>query len=391
MRALSAAIFITIALGLTSSIHYYFWARLVRDTALGQPWATLLTVAIALLGTSIPLGMLLRFQTDSPPRALLAVAYLWMGGMFLLLVGLGAGDLARGIYKVAHRLITDQGLEPGRRLALARLVGGVAGMLALGEGTVGFLATRKRTAVKEVVIRLPRLDPRLAGTTLVAISDVHLGDELGREFLSQVVETINGLKPDLVAVVGDLVDGSVKELRETAAPLANLSSRLGTFFVTGNHDYYSGAVDWISELERLGVRTLRNERVTLGGSAGGSFDLAGVEDPTGHSYGTPPDIAKALQNRDLAHPVILLSHQPKLFPEAVRNGVDLQISGHTHGGQIWPFGYLVKLQQGFLAGLIRRGASQLYVSCGTGYWGPPMRVGAPAEITRIILQPEGSA
>jgi uncharacterized protein len=199
------------------------------------------------------------------------------------------------------------------------------------------------------------------------------------------VNTINGLQPDLVAIVGDLVDGTVDELGEAAAPLRDLVSRHGTFFVTGNHEYFSGAQPWLAELSRLGVDPLRNERLTIS-RGGASFDLAGVNDVTGRNYGDGPDLAKALDGRDAATPVVLLAHQPVQAVEAAKLGVDLQLSGHTHGGQMWPFNYVVTLQQPFVSGLATVDGMPVYVSNGAGFWGPPVRVGAPPDVTLVELR-----
>jgi predicted MPP superfamily phosphohydrolase len=179
-------------------------------------------------------------------------------------------------------------------------------------------------------------------------------------------------------------------LRPALAPLAGLRARHGAYFVTGNHEYYSrsGAHSWMDELERMGLRVLRNQRVAIG-SGTESFDLAGVPDHGAIRFpddGPAEDIAGALAGRDPSRAVVLLAHQPIAIHQAASLGVDLQLSGHTHGGQIWPWGALVRLQQPFIRGLHRIGESQLYVSCGTGFWGPPMRLGAPAEITEIILR-----
>jgi predicted MPP superfamily phosphohydrolase len=211
---------------------------------------------------------------------------------------------------------------------------------------------------------------------------------VGRAFIEDLVGRVNALAPDIVAITGDLVDGSVVELREAVAPLAGLRARHGVYFVTGNHEYFAGAGPWLDELARLGVRVLRNERVTIG-AGDEAFDLAGVDDHSAERYGGLPGdeaVARALGGRAAGREVVLLAHQPKSFAAAARHGVGLQISGHTHGGQLWPFGAIVRLAQPFVAGLHRRGDAQIYVSRGTGYWGPPMRLGAPAEITEIVLR-----
>jgi uncharacterized protein len=221
----------------------------------------------------------------------------------------------------------------------------------------------------------------------VQITDVHIGPILGRTFARAVTERVNSLAPDAVAVTGDLVDGSVNLLRDEVAPFGELSGKDGVFFVTGNHDYYSGADSWTGHLASLGLRPLRNEHVTITRN-GASFDLAGVEDA--HASQVDPrrreDVRAALAGRDSDRPVVLLAHDPTTFRRASAAGVDLQISGHTHGGQIWPFTYAVRAVIPWVAGVYRKGASAIYVSRGTGFWGPPMRFGAPAEITEIVLR-----
>jgi predicted MPP superfamily phosphohydrolase len=203
-----------------------------------------------------------------------------------------------------------------------------------------------------------------------------------------VVKRVNDLRPDVIAITGDLVDGNVDELREHVAPLGDLKAELGVFFVTGNHEYYSGPDAWIRELARLNVRVLRNERVELERD-GVTIDLAGVDDYSsrGLAQGHGPDLPRALEGRDGSRALVLLAHQPRAFVEAAKLGVGLQLSGHTHGGQIWPWNWFVRLQQPYVAGLHREGDAQIYVSRGTGYWGPPMRVAAPAEITQLVLEP----
>jgi predicted MPP superfamily phosphohydrolase len=208
--------------------------------------------------------------------------------------------------------------------------------------------------------------------------------------VEHVVRESNQLAPDVIAIVGDVVDGTVEQLRPVLAPMTELRARHGVFFVTGNHEYYarSGARAWMDEIARMGIRVLRNERVAIG-SKQASFDLAGVPDHGAARFpndGPSENVAQALAGRDPSRAVVLLAHQPIAIHEATLHGVDLQLSGHTHGGQIWPWGALVRLQQPYIRGLHRIGETQLYVSCGTGFWGPPMRLGAPAEITEIILR-----
>jgi predicted MPP superfamily phosphohydrolase len=225
--------------------------------------------------------------------------------------------------------------------------------------------------------------------------DMHIGELLGRVFVERVVHTANGLQPDVIAIVGDLVDGTIEELRPAIAPLADLHARHGTYFVTGNHEYYSrsGALAWMDEIDGMGIRVLRNERVCIG-DEGAQLDIAGGPDHDADLFpddGPSEDLSLALGGRDPSRAVVLLAHQPRTIHEAARLGVDLQLSGHTHGGQIWPWGQVVRLQQPFVRGLHRVGNTQIYVSCGTGFLGPPMRLGAPAEITELILRSKHSA
>jgi predicted MPP superfamily phosphohydrolase len=245
--------------------------------------------------------------------------------------------------------------------------------------------------VRRVEVKLRRLDPRQDGTTIVQITDLHVGPTIRRPAVADIVARSNALSPDIVAITGDLVDGTVAELREAVSSLAELRAKQGVFFVTGNHEYFSGVGPWMAELARLGIRVLRNERVSIE-RGGAAFDLAGVDDRSAARYGDGhgENLGAALAGRDRTRPVVLLAHQPRTVLDAAALDVDLQLSGHTHGGQIWPFGALVRLQQRFLAGLSRHGNTLIYVSCGTGYWGPPMRLGAPAEITQIVLGCEGA-
>lgn len=274
----------------------------------------------------------------------------------------------------------------GRRVFLSRALAVTAGVGALG--TIGYGTTEARSVrVKRVPISLPRLDPSLSGFRIALLTDIHLSATLHRPFVERVVNSVNSLDVDAVAIVGDLVDGTVDELGEDAKALSALSSTHGTYFVTGNHEYYSGAEEWVEYLPTIGVQVLRNRRIEIPGGAG--LDLAGVDDVTAADSGVPghgANLSAALDGRDRDRPVVLLAHQPVQWPEAVDRGVDLQLSGHTHGGQMWPFTYGVRLQQPVVAGRATDGDSQIYVSRGVGYWGPPVRVGAPPEISLIELR-----
>jgi len=240
--------------------------------------------------------------------------------------------------------------------------------------------------VVDVEIALPKLPKTLDGFTIVQLTDLHVGLTIDRTFVQCVVDITNRLAPDLVAMTGDFVDGKVSDLHEEIAPLANLRAPHGVFAVTGNHEYYSGVEPWVAQISTLGVRYLRNQRVVIGDGNGSSFELAGVEDHNA-AGDFKEDLQTATAGRDPNRALVLLAHQPRQVKRAALHGVDLQLSGHTHGGQIWPWHYLVKLQQGgMLAGRYQHQQTQLYVSRGCGYWGPPVRLLAPLEITRVILR-----
>jgi predicted MPP superfamily phosphohydrolase len=250
-----------------------------------------------------------------------------------------------------------------------------------------WLGANGDAAIHRIEVTLDRLPAMTSGFSIVQVTDLHLSPDTSPARVQRLVDRVNALAPDLIALTGDLVDGSPDLLRERLAPLAGLRARHGAFFVTGNHEYFSGADRWIEFFRTLGFRVLHNERVSIGEGAA-SFDLAGVPDWRGASYGPShrPRLADVLAGRRSDRELVLLAHQPKQFAEAARLDVGLQISGHTHGGQIWPFTWIIHLAEKWVAGLHRIGRSQLYVSRGTGFWGPPMRLSAPSEITHITLR-----
>nr|WP_228183717.1 metallophosphoesterase [Streptomyces anulatus] len=269
---------------------------------------------------------------------------------------------------------------PSRRLFVSRVVGGAAaaaGLATVGYGTYGVL---RGPSVRRITVPLAKLPRAAHGFRIAVVSDIHIGPILGRAHTRRIVDTINATSPDLVAVVGDLVDGSVADLGSAAEPLSALRARHGSFFVTGNHEYFSGAAQWVDHVRELGLHPLENARVEIEG-----FDLAGVNDIAGESEGQGPDFGRALGDRDRGRAAVLLAHQPVVIHDAVEHGVDLQLSGHTHGGQLWPGNFLAELANPTVAGLERYGDTQLFVSRGAGAWGPPVRVGAPSDITVVEL------
>lgn len=373
--------FVTTMIAVTVGLHRYLWVRLARDPA----WSSSAQRGIALVLVGLVLAtvatmILVRTASRETLMPLAWVTYTWMGILFFLVASLGVGDLLRAL--------SPKPVDEERRVFFARALAAVAGLVA--TGAVGKGMANMRAPVS--LVRVPVTLPRLRGTRswrVVQLSDIHVGPTIGREFLDQIVDRVNAERPDLVVITGDLVDGSVESLSAHVAPLARLAAPEGVYFITGNHEYYSGAVEWCDHLESLGVRVLRNHCCAIGGEDG--FTLAGVDDWTAHQFarlapGHTHDLEGALRGAHPERPVVLLAHQPKSVREAAARGVDLQLSGHTHGGQLFPFNYLVRVQQPYVAGLAQvNERTQIYVSRGTGYWGPPMRLGAPAEITVLTL------
>ena len=276
---------------------------------------------------------------------------------------------------------------PSRRVFLARGLAATAGVVALGTAGTGAYFANSAPVVRRVPVTLRGLDPALDGLRIVSFSDGHLSATYGGRRFERLVELVNEQQPDVVAIVGDLVDSDVSELREEVAPLADLVSEQGVFFVTGNHEYFVDTQAWLRHLPTLGVEVLRNERVPIRrGSA--YVDLAGIDDRTAARSGVPghgADLDAALDGgttrpRRPAGPPALHGGPGRAA------GVGLQISGHTHAGQLWPFDYAIRLDQPAVEGLSRHGDTQLYVTAGAGYWGPPMRVGARPEVTVVELR-----
>ena len=222
------------------------------------------------------------------------------------------------------------------------------------------------------------------GYKIAQLSDIHIGGIIDATFIRDVVKRVNDLKPDIVVITGDLIDVDVKQAKEALDEFKNLNSVYGTYYVVGNHEYFHGVEKIIESVKALGIRVLENENVYIGEKNRG-FNLAGVHDLFGYRLDShKPDIEKALSAKKDS-PTILLAHQPK-YIEEVKKDVDLVLSGHTHGGQLYPFQLLVKLQQTYVSGLYQHNDDlQIYVNKGTGFWGPPMRLGTTSEITEIIV------
>jgi predicted MPP superfamily phosphohydrolase len=371
-------------------LHAYVAWRILPAIA-APPWVQLvLALVLACSALVTPWGMMARrVRHQGWSDALAWAGLLFMGLLSSLFVLTVVRDLV---------LLLASGLLAMRpqafSMAALQSVSAVAVPMVAGTVTLwGLFNARRRAAIVAVDVPITNLPQALHGFTIAQISDIHVGPTIKGPYLKAIVQAVNALRADVVAVTGDLVDGTVQQLAPHVAPLAELSSRHGTYFVTGNHEYYSGAQAWVAELRRLGVTVLMNQHVVLrhgplvpqvelvlAGVAdygAAQFDPRQRSDPVAALAGAPATAAVK----------VLLAHQPRTAEAAARAGFDLQLSGHTHGGQFWPWNLFVPLQQPFTAGLHRLRQLWVYTSRGTGYWGPPKRFGAPSEITQLRLVP----
>jgi len=362
-------------------LHAYVGWRLIPALDVAPPLQWLLGGVLLASWLLMPMALLARRIRRQPLSDRLAWTGLLLMGLFssLFVLTLLRDALWLPLWLASFWWPLPGWLAP----ASAAAVPALAALLTLW----GLVNARRTAQVVRVDVPIASLPPALHGFSIAQISDVHVGATIKHGYLQAIVERINALGADMVAVTGDLVDGTVQELAHHLAPLAQLNSRHGTFFVTGNHEYYSGAHAWVDELRRLGLRVLMNEHVLLQhGDA--ALALAGVADFSAHhfdpSHRSDPHAAIA-GVPDHAGVRVLLAHQPRSAAVAAQAGFHLQLSGHTHGGQFLPWTWFVRLQQPFTAGLNRWQDLWVYTSRGTGYWGPPKRLGAPSEITHLRL------
>lgn len=378
-------VFLSILGTVTALLHGYAWARLVRDPAWPEVITLVGTVLLAFSAIALPVSLL---SARALPKRLAGpvgwTAYLWLGAIFYLDVSLVVLDLGRLLFEgVAQASVAGVGTSLDSPVA-ARALAGAASLIALGLVGTGAMRGLGRPIVRRVTVPIRDLPKAFEGFRIVQLSDVHVGPVIRRPFVEKLVAEVHALKPNLIAITGDLVDGSVSELRTEVAPLADLRASHGVFFVTGNHEYFSGADAWSEHVESLGIPALRNRHVVIEND-GDRIVLAGIDDAHAPRFGGVTDLDAALRGRDASLPVILLAHQPRSIEHASKAGVALQLSGHTHGGQMQPFGALVRIEQPFLRGLHKQGDTAIWVSEGTGTWGPPLRVGTQSEISVIEL------
>lgn len=387
--------FLLVAVAVTTVLHLVVASRMAR-AAPSRAWAWAIWIGLSLLFSAVALAPLhWRFgAVIAPPRFEEAIHWVSAVAMglysflvtFLVIQELGwltasALDAARpGRVLLPADPERRRLLQHGLHLGVFGTTGGVA--------AIGYREARKLAQVKHVTVSVPNLHPDLANLRIAQITDLHVGPTIKRDYVQAVVDAINDLEVDLVAITGDLVDGPVAKLREDVAPLAELRSRYGTFFALGNHEYYSGWESWSAHLRELGMTVLMNERREVD-RGGARLVIAGVLDhsSSGRVPGHGDDAAACLVGLEQADFRLLLAHQPRSCFRAAEAGFDLQVSGHTHGGQFFPWNLVVSLVQPFLAGLGRYRDLQVYVSRGTGYFGPPFRLGAPSEIALLELRP----
>lgn len=365
---------------------FWFHRRLVRATGVPGRWANVATGTLIALAVATLIGVQTGGLLDPAwARPIAFVGMTWVGVAFYLILGLVVTGIACLVVRVVRRIQhhPTHPEAPSRRRVLQATTGGFT-LVALGAVGTG-LVSAARPEVTHTRIPLQRLPAGFDGVRVALVTDLHVGPTRGGPFTRRVADLVTAERPDLIVFGGDLVDGTVAHVGPDLTPLARLRAPLGRFGVSGNHEYYADdAASWMTYWEKLGIRSLRNERVVLHRD-GDTIDLAGIFDATAPSP-HEPDLAAALRGRDRDRFLLLAAHQPAQVEQARENGVDLQLSGHTHGGQIWPFDYAVALEQPMVDGLARFGDTLVYVSRGAGAWGPPVRVGAPPEVAILELR-----
>lgn len=383
LRMLPFVLFVS---GFSALLHWRIATVLLAPWELSTGAFRAARIAAVLLSLIVPATFfLVRFAGQAWADRLALLGWVWMGLFSLLAVQVVAIDLLRPLAWLADRF-SGEAVDPARRLLLARGLSAGVGATALSLAAWGFARTRLPAEVHRVRVPIPDLHPALEGFRIAQISDIHVGAGVREPLVAAIVDAVNALDPHLVAVTGDLVDGPVEGLAPHVEPMRRLRARHGSWFVTGNHEYYSGVHSWCSKVEELGMTVLNDAHRTLDHD-GAAVVLAGITDRFGPrmvpSHRSDP--AHAVAGAPRGDVRILLAHQPKSAHEAHAHGFHLQLSGHTHAGQYAPFTWLVHLAQEFVAGMHRVGEMWLYVNRGTTWWGPPLRLGASQEITLLEL------
>jgi predicted MPP superfamily phosphohydrolase len=374
-------IFLIIVLGVYFGGNFYIYKRALQALFLGGTFLPLFKIFLLALIISFPVGRLMdRFCRCEASYFLTLIGSFWLGAMLYIFLALVFIDLLRVInhyFNVIPQFVKYNAVTTGRILFLC--------VFALVSATLilGYHSARNAKITK-IDVPLEKLSPKHNALNIVQISDVHLGTIIHKERLIEIVEKANALNPDLVLITGDLVDENVEKLEDMVEPLSRIKSRLGVYAVTGNHEFYAGVDKAVRFMEQAGVCVLRNRYVTIDSI----LNLVGVDDVTGRrQFGIKnPSLEVIMTGMDKSLPTILMNHTPVNLKEAEEAGVDLQLSGHTHKGQLFPFNFVTNLVYSVHSGYARIGKMQIYVSNGVGTWGPPVRVGAPPEIVQIRLK-----
>ena len=374
-----------------AAVHGYLWLRLFRDTAeRGSRWRSGGGIALGVLGA---FGLAAWFAVPSQlPLAGQQIigwpGWIWFGACIYLVGLLVVAEPVRWWLLRRERGAPEPEADPRgptRRQIVSRGIGAGVGALAAAATGYGLAESYRTPRIKEVSVPIAGLGRAHDGYRITVVGDTHFSALRGSGYCRRVVDRINRTQPDLIAFVGDLASGEVDHLRAATEPLSGLRAREGAYFVAGNAEHYVGADQWYERIEELGMTGLPNTRVELP-----AFDLAGVNDLIAAQRGfedeTGPDLDAALGDRDPSRPVVLLAHQPDVIVPAQDFGIDLQLSGHTHGGQMWPLHIASGLRSVQLDGLERWGEAWLYVTNGAGTNGPPLRLGADAEIAVVTLR-----
>ena len=400
MNTFITILWIILFVALTGAVYFYVGRRLIRPFDLAKRRKIIAWSAITLLYlVHVSMVLLVGRRIESPLIDRFAwIAFITLGLFSSVLALLLIRDLPLGMMRLAQKLRAfikrktyrgtpvESTLNPDRRNFLLRSTNyGILGAAVVMSG-YGLYESRRRPILKNVDLSIPKLPKAFNGFRIVQFSDLHVGPTIKKTFVEAVVADIQSLQPDLIVFTGDLVDGSVAWLQDDVAPLRALAAPHGVWFVTGNHEYYSGVKPWMQEVTRIGMNVLHNEHQIIE-HRGSRIVLAGVTDWSGGGFSKDhaSSPAQAIHNAPEDAIKILLAHQPKTIFEAARVGFDVQLSGHTHGGQFFPWNYLAMLNQPYITGLHQHGNTQIYINRGTGYWGPPLRVGIPSEITLITL------
>lgn len=391
--------FLIIVILVLSLLHGYVGARMIAPFAIAGPSLLIYWSIIVLLAMTPISGIILRAKgiENSFTDVLLWIGYTSLGLFTLALVIFVIRDIAWLLSLITGKLvvlfngdeqISDKFDPDRRRLLLMSVNWGIAGITGV-LGTIGLFQARNLPKIFTQRIQFKNLPDKLAGLRIVQISDLHVGPTIKVDYVQKVVDQVNNLNPDLIFFTGDMVDGSVEHLSKDVEPLRTLQAKYGKYFVTGNHEYYSGVEFWVQKVEELGLKHLKNEHEIID-IEGEPLAIAGVTDLMAHQVDKShqSDPKQAVQGIPSAMPTILLAHQPGTANQTDDLDIDLMLCGHTHGGQYYPFHFAVAKAHPYIAGLYQHGDMQVYVNQGTGYWGPPLRLGIPSEITLLELVPE---